>query len=185
MPGSQNISESLPWWIGPSKFSRAIMSVAIDRSWKHCSHDQRIQPRRWSSFGWEVSLTRASLQAYVSPTFSYRSPLSLSLHWTWKYHLPFFSSSKQQTSRLSIRNSHAYPYAVNRYGGCSYALNQGIYLNYTLVYSVEGIGWKPFFRVGKPPKFYLEVIIGSQPLVSSKEVEIVDDVCTWKEKLPL
>ena len=114
-----------------------------------------------------------------------RSPLARPLHWTWKWHLPFFSSSKQQISLLSIRNSHAYPYARNRYCGYSYALNQGIYLNYTLVHSVEGIGWKPFFRVGKPPKFYLEVIRGSQPLVSSKEVEIVDGVCTWKEKLPL
>ena len=58
-------------------------------------------------------------------------------------------------------------------------------MNYTLVYSVEGIGWKPTFRVGSLPKFYLEVVVGSQPPVTSKKVEIVDDVCTWKERLPL
>ena len=58
-------------------------------------------------------------------------------------------------------------------------------MNYTLVYSIEGIGWKPGFRIGKPPKFYVEVVAGSQPPVSSKEVEIIDDVCTWKERLPL
>ena len=58
-------------------------------------------------------------------------------------------------------------------------------MNYTLVYSVEGIGWKPRFRAGKPPKFYLEVIIGTRRLESSKEVEIAEDACIWEEKLPL
>ena len=90
-------------YVGPSTFLRAIMSVAIDRSWKHCSHDQRIQPRRRSFFGREVSLTCASLQEYVGPTLFYRLPLTLPLHWTWKYHWLFY---------LAQNNKHLFSLSV-------------------------------------------------------------------------
>ena len=58
------------------------------------------------------------------------------------------------------------------------------YSRYTLVISVEGIGWKSLLN--RDPKFYVEVEPGeSKRPISTKEVGIVNNSCTWQEKIPL